>query len=76
MTPVEGTKSFITVSQPAQGVELGKGCAPFPIHRGYRHYLRLYFLTRLLPTHANSCFLIASVTVYRPLTTIIFYVSR
>ena len=52
-------KSFITVFQPAQGTQ-GKGCAPFPIHRGYRHYLRLYFLTRLLPTHANSCFLFAS----------------
>ena len=40
--------------------ELGKECTRFPLHRWYRHYLRPNFLTRLLPTHANSCFLFTS----------------
>ena len=43
--------------------ELGKGCAHFPAHRGYLHYLRPNFLRRVtpvLPILANSCFLLAS----------------
>ena len=43
--------------------ELGKGCAHFPTHRGYLHYLRLNCLRRVLPVLpilANSCFLFAS----------------
>ena len=43
--------------------ELGKGCARFPVHRGYRHYLRPNILRRvppLLPILANSCFPYAS----------------
>ena len=43
--------------------ELSKGCAHFPVHRGYRHHLRLNCLRRVrhvLPILANSCFLLAS----------------
>ena len=43
--------------------ELGKGCAHFPAHRGYLHYLRPNFLRRVtpvLPILANSCFLLTS----------------
>ena len=43
--------------------ELGKGCAHFPAHRGYLHYLRPNCLRRVLPVLpilANSCFLLAS----------------
>ena len=43
--------------------ELGKGCARFPVHRGYRHYLRPNCLRRVLtvlPILPNSCFILAS----------------
>ena len=43
--------------------ELGKGCAHFPVHGGYLHYLRPNCLRRVLPVLpilANSCFLFAS----------------
>ena len=44
--------------------ELGKGCAHFPVHHGYRHYLvRPNCVRRVLPVLpilANSCFLFAS----------------
>ena len=43
--------------------ELGKGCARFPVDRGYRHYLRPNCLRRvlpLLPILAYSCFPYAS----------------
>ena len=43
--------------------ELGKGCAHFPVHGGYLHYLRPNCLRRVLPVLpilASSCFLFAS----------------
>ena len=55
--------------------ELGKGCAHFPVHHGYLHYVRPNCVRRVLPVLpilANSCFLFASWTVYNSfLTTII-----
>ena len=58
MTSEERTKSFITFLSLCG--ELGKECTRFPLHRWYRYYLRPNFLTRLLPTHVNSCFLFTS----------------
>ena len=43
--------------------ELGKGCAHFPVHHGYLHYVRPNCVRRVLPVLpilANSCFLFAS----------------
>ena len=58
MTSEERTKLFITFLSLCG--ELGKECTRFALHRWYRYYLRPNFFTRLLPIHANSCFLFTS----------------
>ena len=54
MTPVERTKSLILLQPLSLCREPGKGCARFPVHRGYRHYLRLNYLRRVLPIVAHG----------------------
>ena len=59
----EGKEQNLSLESLSLCRELGKGCAHFPVHRGYLHYLRPNFLRRVipvLPILANSCFLFAS----------------
>ena len=59
----EGKEQNLSLESLSLCRELGKGCAHFPIHRGYLHYLRPNFLRwviPVLPILANSCFLFAS----------------
>ena len=74
MTSEERTKSFITFLSLCG--ELGKECTRFALHRWYRHYLRSYFLTQLLPIHANSCFLFTSCSHSRAFNHSYYYVFR
>ena len=59
----EGKEQNLSLQPLSLCRELGKGCAHFPVHRGYLHYLRPNCLRRVLPVLpilANSCFLFVS----------------
>ena len=71
------TNKIVYYSFSALRRELGKGCARFPIHCGYRQVCAINTFSRdCYPLMLTAAFCSLPATVYRLLTTIFLNVSR